>query len=193
MVYVIDIDGILCDAPSTYTLEAFRNRVLNKENIEIVNKLYDEGHQIILFTARMSKDKGVKKVTVEWLKKYEVKYHELRFDKPKADVYVDDKATCNFPERRKLYMRSLSLTKEICFFCYLHTKRASPKEAECLPDRYVVRISNEGTVAEAKGEFLRDRDLKEEALMFVSMSISALRAGAQHPFPGRRTPGETEQ
>jgi len=89
---VCDIDGVLCQNGS---YEDYENAIPVEHNIEILNKLYrDKNQQIIIYTSRKTIDKNV---TRRWLKKYHVKYHELLFNKPKADLYVDDKATKYFP------------------------------------------------------------------------------------------------
>jgi len=180
MVYVVDIDGILCDAPPTHSVEAFRSRVPNKENIALVNALYNAGHKIILFTSRRSSDKGVVKVTKEWLASWGVKYHELKFDKPQADLYVDDHATCNFPQRRGLFIHERKSSEEMWIFAYLHNERLQDSKLVLkLPDRYVVRISKHGLEVSAQGEFLRDKDLKEEAITYIKIIIDTLaKAGA---------------
>ena len=57
-----------------------------------INRLYEFGHEIILFTARGSKTaKDWKDVTETQMNKWGVKYHRLIFGKPAADFYVDDK------------------------------------------------------------------------------------------------------
>jgi len=51
--FIIDIDGTICDAPQkpdgSYD---YPNAVPITPTIERINFLYDEGHKIILFTAR---------------------------------------------------------------------------------------------------------------------------------------------
>jgi hypothetical protein len=54
--------------------------------------LFDNNNTIILFTARGTKT-GIdwSEVTTKQLKTWGVKYHELKFGKPAADYYVDDR------------------------------------------------------------------------------------------------------
>ena len=61
--------------------------------IERVNSLFDQGHRIVLFTARGSKS-GIdwRELTMSQLKDWGVSYHELILGKPHADFYIDDKA-----------------------------------------------------------------------------------------------------
>ena len=77
----------------------FKNAKPNLSLIHRTNKLYDEGWQIDIFTARGSiscktREEAREKYEsdmVRWLSKYKVKYHSLSFDKPLAAYYVDDK------------------------------------------------------------------------------------------------------
>ena len=71
------------------------------ENIKIVNSLYDEGHRIIVYTARgMSQFDGnveliyknLYQKTKDHLKEWGLKYHSLVMGKIQYDVLVDDKA-----------------------------------------------------------------------------------------------------
>lgn len=89
MVYCFDIDGTLC----TNTEGAYESAEPLPSMIEQVNALYAANHRIILFTARGSTT-GIdwRAVTERQMKTWGVRYHELHFGKPTADVYVDDKA-----------------------------------------------------------------------------------------------------
>ena len=51
MRYCIDIDGTIC-TPGTCKSCQYEGSTPKKDRIEYVNKLYDEGHYIIYFTAR---------------------------------------------------------------------------------------------------------------------------------------------
>lgn len=96
MKYVIDIDGTICTKNETsYSLAK-----PHKQRIEKINLLFDEGHDIILFTARgMNSCNGNSKMayekyydfTISQLKTWGVKYHTLILGKPSADFYIDDK------------------------------------------------------------------------------------------------------
>lgn len=64
----------------------------NEPMIQIINKLYDYGNHIVLFTARgYVTGKDWSQVTKGQMQRWGVKYHELKFGKPNADYYVDDK------------------------------------------------------------------------------------------------------
>lgn len=77
-----DIDGIICKGPDDIEGEPIQ------DNIDTINLLYDSGVRIILNTGRT---KTMKDHTIRQLKKWGVKYHDIRFDKPRAHFYVDDR------------------------------------------------------------------------------------------------------
>ena len=69
--------------------------------IEQVNKLYDKGYNIILYTARYGErrkgnlhemyEAGYREWT-DWLEETGVKYHHAYMGKPAGVLYIDDKA-----------------------------------------------------------------------------------------------------
>ena len=89
MIYVFDLHGTLCNTKGTIYEEA----TPMTDRIARVNKLYDEGHTIIIDTARgCGSGKNWFYFTVEQLKGWGVKFHTLRTGvKFGADVFVDDK------------------------------------------------------------------------------------------------------
>ncbi len=89
MTYCFDIDGTLC----TNTEGAYEAARPHVDVIVRVNALFDGGHRIILCTARGATT-GIdwRSTTERQLKDWGVKFHELWFGKPTADLYVDDKA-----------------------------------------------------------------------------------------------------
>lgn len=100
MRYCIDIDGTIC---SPTVGRNYNEAQPWYDRIEMVNKMYDEGHYIIYFTARaMGRFAGdpdapikatalMKDLTTEQLNKWGCKYHELILGKPHADLFIDDK------------------------------------------------------------------------------------------------------
>ena len=91
MIYIIDIDETICrhkdrNAP-------YEEGEPIKERIEFFNKLYDEGHEIIYWTARGAYT-GLDhaELTERQLNEWGVKRTELRMNKPKYDYWIDDKA-----------------------------------------------------------------------------------------------------
>ena len=100
MKYVIDIDGTIC----TPTVgRDYSTAQPWKDRIDKLNKLYDEGHEIIYFTARgMGRFDGDPNASVKasallfdltesQLKTWGCKYQELILGKPHADYFIDDK------------------------------------------------------------------------------------------------------
>lgn len=87
--FVFDIDGVVA------YLSPDNNYSLAKPNFEIINKineLSDAGHYVILFTARGSKTgTDWRSITENQMKEWGVKFNEIRFGKPFADYYVDDR------------------------------------------------------------------------------------------------------
>ena len=86
----VDIDGTLTNETIGHD---YANRTPHKKNIKIVNKLYNAGHLIILWTARYGIDNDV---TRNWLRDYGVKYSTIIYDKPNYDILIDDRAVSDF-------------------------------------------------------------------------------------------------
>ena len=72
-----------------------------KKRIQLINKLYDKGHYIKIFTARyMGRNKENRnlvkkkyyKETFNQLSLWGVKFHELIMGKPSYDMLIDDKS-----------------------------------------------------------------------------------------------------
>ena len=89
MIYCFDLDSTLCNTQGSN----YESSTPITERIEAVNKLYDEGHIIIVDTARGSNSgKNWWSFTVQQLKSWGLKFHTLRTGvKFAADVFVDDK------------------------------------------------------------------------------------------------------
>ena len=102
MRYCVDIDGTIC-SPTVgrdyHKAEPWHDR------IKVLNKLYDEGHYIIYFTARamgrfadlphsvasVKAKEVLYDLTKQQLDDWGVKYNELIMGKPHADFFIDDK------------------------------------------------------------------------------------------------------
>ncbi len=84
-----DLDGTLC----TNTFGDYDAAEPFAWAIERVNQLARAGHRIVVFTARGTAT-GIdwEPVTRGQLERWGVSYDDLRFGKPSADVYVDDRA-----------------------------------------------------------------------------------------------------
>lgn len=93
MIIYVDIDGVLC----TNTYGEYDKAEPIQDNILKINQLYDNGHRIVIWTARgtLLSDaiQEIQKLTVSQLKQWEVKYHQLKFGKPYYDRLIDDRAS----------------------------------------------------------------------------------------------------
>jgi dTDP-glucose pyrophosphorylase len=59
-----------------------------KKNIKFLKYIKSFGHKIIIYTERDINNLG--KITFELLDKFKIPYDEIYFNKPKADIYIDD-------------------------------------------------------------------------------------------------------
>ncbi len=96
MKYVFDLDNTLCKTENS----DYENSVPLFDRIEIVNKLFDEGNIITIYTARgmgstdNNQIKAINKyyaLTQSQLSLWGIKYHNLILGKPSGDYYIDDK------------------------------------------------------------------------------------------------------
>mgnify|MGYP001340275236 CR=1 FL=1 len=92
-----DLDGVIC----SNTNGDYENAVPFQKAINKINKLYNEGFYILIFTARFmgrNKDDVVAanklgfSFTTNQLKKWGLKYHKLIIGKPEFDIVIDDKS-----------------------------------------------------------------------------------------------------
>lgn len=103
-IIAFDIDDVLCFRDKKYEkqgIEKYKYCLPIQKNIDLVNQCYDNGYYIKLYTARGmtsldSKIELIKEnllpITEDFLKKHNVKYHELIFGKTHFDLLIDDKA-----------------------------------------------------------------------------------------------------
>jgi len=94
-VYCFDLDNTLCRTAYVDGRHQYLQAEPIKERIEFVNKLYDQGHIILIETSRGS-GSGANwfQDTVKQLVSWGLRFHTVRTGvKFAADFYVDDKAT----------------------------------------------------------------------------------------------------
>ncbi|HBY68496.1 MAG TPA: hypothetical protein DEG69_12560 [Flavobacteriaceae bacterium] len=109
MTIYLNIDDTVCDMPEgevDYSLATPINKNINK-----INKMFNEGHQIIYWTSRVfTKKDPLRVITGAELKKethkarvcretirqqltnWNVKFHDIRFDLHNFDIIVSNKA-----------------------------------------------------------------------------------------------------
>ena len=94
MIYIVDIDGTICDTPQDQLGSSMygESRPLY-DRIAKINDLYDQGHVIYYWTARGSAS-GIDRtaITESQLQQWGAKYHKLMLGKPVYDIWIDDKA-----------------------------------------------------------------------------------------------------
>lgn len=86
----VDLDGTLCELGFS-SAKGEENMLLApiKAAIQKVNRMYSQGHHIVIYTAR---PREFYQLTEAWLVMHGVRYGALRMGKLKADWYIDDKA-----------------------------------------------------------------------------------------------------
>jgi glycerol-3-phosphate cytidylyltransferase len=99
-IYCFDLDDTLCETSGKKYTEAIPIEKAIKE----VNRLYDEGNYIKIFTARGTTSKiDWTDATREQLRRWGLKYHELLMNiKPSFDILIDDRAINAIDWRKKI-------------------------------------------------------------------------------------------
>ena len=110
-----DIDNVICKTNNT---KDYSKSVPIKKNIKVINEAYNNGFNIILYTARymgryngnVSKvKKHIKPFTLKQLKKWGVQYHKIYFGKPSFDLFIDDKSLFFKKNWSKLLKKKLQI------------------------------------------------------------------------------------
>jgi hypothetical protein len=104
MIYAFDLDDTLCTRDKNFEHlgpDKYKHCFPINPMIDKVNKLYDEGHIIYIYTARgMSQFNGnlidiynkLYVLTLDSLKEWGIKHHGLIMGKLHYDYLIDDKA-----------------------------------------------------------------------------------------------------
>ena len=94
-----DLDNTLVTYPTI--INDYNSVKPIEKNINLLNFLKDQGHEIIIYTARRMTThnnnigkviKDIALTTINNLEKFNIQYDELIFGKPIADIYIDDRA-----------------------------------------------------------------------------------------------------
>jgi len=103
MIIAFDLDDVICTRPKNLEnlgIEKYNSCEPVPEMVDVVNKCYEEGNYIKIYTARgMSQLNGnvsavynkLFETTSKQLKNWGVKYHELVMGKIHYDILIDDK------------------------------------------------------------------------------------------------------
>ena len=86
-----DLDGVVTEIDSVpVNAEEYYSEVLLKEGAKrFLDDIKEKGWFVVLFTARLS---YTEEITRNWLKKHQIPYDVIIFNKPFARYYVDDRA-----------------------------------------------------------------------------------------------------
>jgi len=93
MIIYVDIDETICSHPDTNDgPRDYANAIPLQDRISKINALYEQGENIIYWTARGTVT-GIdwKDLTEKQLKSWGAKYDELKMGKPAYDLFIDDK------------------------------------------------------------------------------------------------------
>lgn len=90
MIIYVDIDETICEYPEK---REYSKAVPIVKNIEKINLLHSEGHEVVYWTARGSTT-GIDwtDLTRKQLASWNVRYTDLRLGKPHYDLFICDKA-----------------------------------------------------------------------------------------------------
>lgn len=97
VVLCFDLDNVICKTNKKFE---YAKSTPNKKQIKLINKLYEKGYYIKVFTARGSGrfegnlkkiKKKFLKLTLRQFKIWKLSYHEFIIGKPSYDLFVDDK------------------------------------------------------------------------------------------------------
>lgn len=143
--FCFDFDGTLVNAEFQPILS----------NVELLKKLYLEGDYIIIYTSRgmqsCNSNQGKMAAKMKWvmslLEKYQIPYHEIYFNKPFADYYIDDKAVNHLKS---------NIFKELGFF---HSWKAETRECNKLEKKTV--LVKTGPLEKIQGEIFWYQNIPE--------------------------------
>jgi dTDP-glucose 4,6-dehydratase len=95
-VIFVDIDETICFYKEDIPLDGkkdYNKAIPSYQNIEKINKMYNNGCTIIYWTARGSRS-GIDwtNFTIKQLNSWGVKYHEVRCNKPYYDFFIEDRS-----------------------------------------------------------------------------------------------------
>jgi hypothetical protein len=89
MIIYVDIDGTVCNTVNS----DYDNSIPRYNQIEKINKFFDEGHEVVYWTARGgTTGTDWSELTEEQLKNWGCKYTRIEtHKKPSWDLFIDDK------------------------------------------------------------------------------------------------------
>ena len=86
MQIIIDLDGTICTEEKTFSRSLAKPK---KDAVESIKNLKDQGHTIIIYTARSWNEY---EMTINWLNGHEIPYDQVMLGKPIGDYWIDDRS-----------------------------------------------------------------------------------------------------
>lgn len=173
MKYCFDLDETICLTP---TNRNYFEAIPYIKVIHVINKLYDEGHEITIFTARGSTSKiDYHGLNVNQLNQWGVKYHYLiDKDKPSYDLFVDDKAINSKTWREQSNIKIIGFVASC--FDLLHTGHCMYlKDAKNVCDYLIAALHEDPTIDRPQKntpiQSLQERKIQLESVKYVDEVI----------------------
>jgi len=90
----IDLDGTISEESYEDYIKLGAKKYVKSRKpfagvVATINELYSKQVKIIFYTAR---DENLRSLTEQWLKKHNIQHHQLLMNRPKADIYLNDRA-----------------------------------------------------------------------------------------------------
>lgn len=174
MKYCFDLDETICLTPSD---RQYRNAIPYVPVIDRINRLYDDGHEITIFTARGSSS-GIDYTDLnrEQLSRWGVKYHKLiDKGKPSYDLFVDDRAISASEWRQREGIRLVGFVASC--FDLLHAGHCLYlKEARSVCDYLVAALQEDPSVDRPEKnkpiQTLEERRIQLESVKYVDEVVT---------------------
>jgi cytidyltransferase-like protein len=159
MRYIIDIDGTICNLNVNHD---YTQSVPYPNVIEEINRLYDNGNHITIFTSRGGESgKDWHNFTIEQLNKWGLKYHVLiDKNKPNGDIFIDDKALNAVDWHKQLNKKTIGIVSG--YFNPLHYGHIEYINAAKQNCDYLITVVNSDFQRRLKGskEFMDENHRK---------------------------------
>jgi len=169
MIYCFDIDGTIC---SDVLDKDAKLALADKEVVEEINRLYNSGNEIIIFTSRAHYG-DYKNITKRQLGSWGLKYHKLIYnEKPKYDVLIDSKAINSFTWRDSLRNRKKKIGLVASCFDLLHAGHCIMlQDARRRCDHLVVALQSDPTIDRPEKnkpiQSLKEREIQLHSVRYV--------------------------